>query len=207
MNETYNVYLKIGWLRDEIRKKNIKMTGEAQRNKFFQLSDFMPHKIELEKEIGLVSLFNKNNEGASLQVINVNNPEDTYTFTIENAEINMKGMAEIQKLGGEQSYLRRYLHYNYLDLSLNDEVDNLNAGEIIEKGQKEKRYASKEQVDNILMLYKERVPAMLKHYKIETLNELDAGIAEGLIKRIELENKDQLKEELDNQPASISDVV
>lgn len=203
-----NIYQKIALIRLEISKKGIKMTGTAQRNSFFQLSDFTPSKIELQEKIGLADFFNKDKEGGSLLIINSDKPEETVTFTIENAEINMAGMAEIQKLGGEQSYLRRYLNYNYLDLALNDEVDTEKGRDVIPTKNETKKLATKEQTNEILRLYKNRVPKMLEHYKIKNLTEMDYNVALTLI-TMQTNKEDELDQELDKEPKtnSINDVV
>ena len=38
-------------------------------------------------------------------------------FTSTIAEANVKGMLDIQQLGSKHTYLKRYLYYNYLNLT------------------------------------------------------------------------------------------
>lgn len=131
-----NIYQKISQLRVEVAKANIKKSGENNFSKFFyyELGDFLPLIIQLEEKLGLLSMFSVD----SLTVVNIEKPEETIVFTTKTAEANMKGALEIQKVGAENTYAKRYVYLNYLNLTEPDQVDRLDQKESIDKTKKEK---------------------------------------------------------------------
>lgn len=199
-----NIYQKIATLREEILKAKIKKSGN---NKFagfdyYELADFLPIVIEKEKQLGLISLFSID----TLTVVNTDKPEEVVFFTTKVAEANMKGALEIQKTGAENTYAKRYVYLNYLNLTENDWVDGQNQKEIKDEPKKVKQTIEEEskivnpvngkevntdEMDLIgkLTIIKELCgsdnvyKACMNHYKVteETITE---EIADTIIKRI-----------------------
>ena len=113
-----NIYEKLQSARVELQNKKIKKSG---KNKFagfeyFELADIMPHINQLFNEKKIFSQFCINDGIASLTVINSEKPEEQITFTTPTAELELKGCNAIQALGGVNTYCRRYLYLNALEI-------------------------------------------------------------------------------------------
>lgn len=170
------IYEKINILRKRIKDANLKKTGE---NKFagfmyYELADFLPQTIDLENEIGLVSMFTlRDNESADLVVCDTTSDAQV-VFTVRVREANMKGTLEIQKVGAENTYAKRYAYLNYLNLTESDQVDNKDQRKVID----EKKPVEKTN-DRDVMLYEIESFApealknqMLSYFKVGTFAEL-----------------------------------
>lgn len=122
-----NLFQKINELRERILKLDLKKSGENKfaNYSYYELADFLPQVIQLEKEIGLVSLFSVFGDTGTLIVADCDT-EQQIEFTVVIKEANAKGMLEIQKAGAEITYGKRYAYLNYLNLTESDGVDGLN---------------------------------------------------------------------------------
>lgn len=136
-----NIFQKISEIRAKILSLNLKKSGKSEFANFsyYELSDFLPATITLEHELGITSLFEVKGEKGELLIINNEKPDDRHLLTIDIREANAKGMLEIQKVGAENTYGKRYAYMNYLNLTDNDSVDSLNQKEKIDKTKKEKQ--------------------------------------------------------------------
>lgn len=120
-----NVYEKLQKCRIALQKMNIKKSGRNEFSKYdyFELQDFLPHINELFDEHKLFSQISFTNEFATLTIINSENPDETIVFTSPMASASLKGMHDIQNGGAVQSYQRRYLYLNALEICENDTLD------------------------------------------------------------------------------------
>ena len=145
-----NIYQKVSELRERLLKVKMTKSGRNTFSKYdyFELQDFIPTVIKLEKELGLLSLFTMNDEEATLVVTDVDS-QQSLLFTSPRADAQGKGQLPIQALGSQHTYLRRYLYINYLNLSESDGVDGLSNEQ---KGSKS-NLATKKQRDLIESLY------------------------------------------------------
>ena len=170
------IYEKINILRKRIKDANLKKTGE---NKFagftyYELADFLPQTIDLENELGLISMFTlRDNESADLVVCDTTSDAQV-VFTVRVREANMKGALEIQKAGAENTYAKRYAYLNYLNLTEADQVDNKDQSKVVD----EKKSVEKPNKRDI-MLYEIEISApeylknqMLSYFKVGTFDEL-----------------------------------
>lgn len=170
------IYEKINILRKRIKDANLKKTG---MNKFagftyYELADFLPQTIDLENELGLISMFTlRDNESADLIVCDTTS-DSQVVFTVRVREANMKGALEIQKAGAENTYAKRYAYLNYLNLTESDQVDNKDQSKVID----EKKSVAKANNRDI-MLYEIEIAApealknqMLSYFKVGTFDEL-----------------------------------
>ena len=183
--EKLNVYQKLQKCRTELQKKNLKKSGS---NKFagfnyFELSDFLPTVNDLFYENGLCSMFNlhQETETASLEIINVDNLEDRIVFEAPVAEANIKGCTPIQSLGGQITYLRRYLYMNALEIVESDMFDS-KTGDMEVEVKKTIKKATPKQIELINQLVSD-IPAMLNYYKIEKVEDLPMNVASQIIKK------------------------
>ena len=125
-----NIYQKINLAREKFLNANVKKSGVNRfaKFKYFELEDIVPPATQIGNEIGLVTLFSFN-DVACLTVVNTDKPDEKEVFispirplSIISAEGKNK-MNELQGLGSEQTYQRRYLYMMYLDIVENDAVD------------------------------------------------------------------------------------
>lgn len=140
-----NIYEKLQTARVELQNKKLKKSG---KNKFagfeyFELSDFLPTINEIFKQYKLFSQFIITDNQASLHIIDAEKIEDAVVFTMPTAELELKGCNKLQALGGVNTYLRRYLYLNALEIVEADLFD-AEAGKDKEKPTTEKKSAVKE---------------------------------------------------------------
>lgn len=170
------IYGKINTIRKLIKDANLKKTGKNAYAGFtyYELADFLPQTIDLENELGLVSMFTlRDNESADLVVCDTTSDAQV-VFTVRVREANMKGALEIQKVGAENTYAKRYAYLNYLNLTESDQVDNKDQSKVVD----EKKSVAKTSNRDI-MLYEIEATApeflknqMLSYFKVSTLAEL-----------------------------------
>ncbi len=113
-----NVYEKLQEARVKLQSKNIKKSGKNSFSKFtyYELADFIPTLNLIFSEIKLCSNFSIENNIAQLLIINSEKPDETIKFTMPTANLELKGCTAIQALGGVNTYCRRYLYLNALEI-------------------------------------------------------------------------------------------
>lgn len=124
-NNIENVYTKLQNLRCEIQKEKIKKSGLNKFSGFdyFELGDFLPLANRLMKSEKLTPVFSILGENAFLEIVNQEDKEDKITFSIPIAEAQVKGCTPIQCMGAINTYCKRYLYINALELIENDVLD------------------------------------------------------------------------------------
>lgn len=125
---------KINELRKRVLKADLKKSGYNSfvKFKYYELADFLPTVIELENELGLLSAFSIDNDLARLKVYDTESGE-VVEFVSQVRDANVEKMIEVQRLGSIHTYIKRYLYYNYLNLTENDTVDSLDNAKVQEK--------------------------------------------------------------------------
>ena len=83
----------------------------------------MPVKNKIFKELGLVDIVSFYEDQATLQLVNVDNPEDDVEFTCNLAPDGSLIKNPIQKEGAIQTYVRRYLYMLALDIVEADQIE------------------------------------------------------------------------------------
>lgn len=179
-----NIYQKIAKLRYEVSAANLKKSGN---NKFagymyYELADFMPLVTKLENELGLLSTFSLKDNIGVLEVVNAEKPEEKIIFTVNSAEANMKGMLEIQKIGAETTYVKRYVYINYTNLTESDSVDRQDV-----KPDKTKEVfdgaAKIAEISDLLGNDESKIEQWLKHFNVTAQN-ITLEVADNIIARI-----------------------
>lgn len=120
-----NVFEKLQKSRVELQSMKLKKSGA---NKFagydyFELEDFIPQMNEIFHNNKLFSQISFTSELATLTIYNAEKPDETIVFTSPMAEAKLKGCHDIQNLGAVQSYQRRYLYMNALEIVERDALD------------------------------------------------------------------------------------
>lgn len=134
-----NVHRKLQKAKLELTKQDIKKSGKNTYTGFtyFELSDFLPHIVEILESLGLCSVINIGEKVAELEIINIDNPEDKTSVSIPVATASVKGANDMQNLGATQTYLRRYLYMLAFDIVENDISDSLINKDLHQKKVKE----------------------------------------------------------------------
>lgn len=134
---------------------------------YYQLEDFLPSLVQLEKKWGIVDIFNISQqmdvEGkpmklAMMTFYNTDDWNDHITFNVDFVDAVVKGASAIQNYGATITYLKRYLYMMALDIAENDTVEE-NAGKPdpetgeVKAEPKKKVLISPEQIEYIYSLY------------------------------------------------------
>jgi len=118
------LYAKINEVKIKLSKSPLKKSGF---NKFinmayFELYDFLPTVLILTDQVGLLSGVSFTHELGILRFTDIETGEFIeYTTPIK--QVEMKGMNDMQALGAVETYSRRYLYMNALEIVENDVID------------------------------------------------------------------------------------
>ncbi|QIK56640.1 hypothetical protein G7059_01655 [Erysipelothrix sp. HDW6A] len=197
-----SIYEKLQNARVQLNKEKLKKSG---KNKFagyeyFELSDFMPKSDELLLQNRLTPVFNFVDNLATL-VLHDWDSESTIEFKTNGADattFNRDGKPsnlEIQTLGSQHTYLKRYLYMHLMDVAENDGLEIQTKNPEHQPKEQTKKHPSKEmitkdQTTQILELFGERVEGLLDFCKVEKLQDLTNAVAQQLIdKELATRNK------------------
>ncbi len=189
-----NLFQKINEIRDRILKLKLKKTGY---NKFagyyyYELADFLPQVIIIEKELGLTSNYDGFADFGELEVVNADNPSERKVYKISVKEANAKGMLEIQKAGAENTYGKRYAYQNDRNLTENDGVDGLNQKETTTTDKnpinEDERAAKIAEISDLLGNDESKVEQWFKHFEV-TAQSIPLEVANNIIARIKAQQQ------------------
>lgn len=125
-----NIFSKVMQARLQFLESNPQKSGrnEFQKFSYYELDDIVPTATRICNDL---SLYTEIDLGANvfgyatMTVVNIDNPEEKVYFRIRMPEINNENMNKaLQETGSCQTYLRRYLYLQFLDIAQNDEVDS-----------------------------------------------------------------------------------
>lgn len=122
---TCNIYEKLQKARVLLQSKKLKMTGKNPfaRFNYYQLADFLPALNSIFDDLKICPVFLIKDKVAILNIINSEKIEESITFEMPTAEVNLKGCSPIQALGGVNTYCKRYLYLNALEIVEDDLLD------------------------------------------------------------------------------------
>ncbi len=108
-----------------ILEANLKKSG---KNKFagytyYELADLLPKIIQVCNELKLFTKVDFNEAYATLEIVNIEKPDEVIVYSSPMKELQLKGANAIQALGGVQTYQRRYLYMAAFDIIENDMFD------------------------------------------------------------------------------------
>ena len=132
-----NIYEKLAYARSQFLKANIKKSGVNRfaEYKYFELADIVPAATEIFGKIGLLFVTSFSHELASGVLINTDKPEERLEFTSPMRQLTTVSqtgknkMNEVQGLGAEETYQRRYLYMMALDIVEADTFDAIQGKE------------------------------------------------------------------------------
>jgi hypothetical protein len=122
--QQWQVFHKLQTARIKLQSMQLKKSGH---NKFagyqyFELGDFLPTINQIFHELGLCSTVSFTKDIAELLVFDTDTG-GAISFTSPMAEAQLKGCHPVQNLGATQTYLRRYLYVNALEIVEHDALD------------------------------------------------------------------------------------
>lgn len=125
--KTKNVLEKLAQARFELSQAKLKKTGRNLHLKYsyFELDDFLPAVVEICAKNGIATMFGMNEAFASLQIINTENTADLWEFKIPVAKAGVQGGQEIQNLGSQITYLRRYLLMTAFEIAEASDIERV----------------------------------------------------------------------------------
>lgn len=124
-----NIYAKLAQARVILQEAEIKKSGENKHLnfKYSELKDFLPSINVINKNLGLISIFNINEHEATLCLVDVEAEPDiknTIMFSSPVAKATLQGKpSPIQELGSQHTYMRRYLYLLAYEIAEGDSVD------------------------------------------------------------------------------------
>lgn len=210
-----NLFQKIQKCRVELQNSNLKKSG---KNKFagfsyYELADFIPKVNELFDKYKLFSQFTLQNDIATLEVFDTENKVklneyETYesiTFSSPVAEIVIKGANAIQSLGGANTYMKRYLYLNLLEIVESDSFDAV-SGKYIENSQKVAKSNNKpvknltkveeketldlmQQMRELADLTNTNYEELLKYYKVDSNSNMTLEQLRDCVKNLNLKKQ------------------
>lgn len=122
-----NVYQKLLKARALFLKSEVTKSGKNMHLafKYFELDDIVPKATAIFEEIGIVPVVTFEAEKAIMVLHNVDDPDDTATFTLPLVQLSEnKGTNAVQAFGATVTYYRRYLYMIALDICEPDEIDS-----------------------------------------------------------------------------------
>ena len=130
-----NVYQKLLEARVLFMEEDVKKSGKNMKMsyKYFELQDIVPVATPIFRKLGLLPVVTFTDEVATMNIINVDKPEEYVYFTSPMREIeaiiSSKTGGEvtnaIQRLGSVETYQRRYLYMIALDIVESDSIEPL----------------------------------------------------------------------------------
>jgi hypothetical protein len=120
-----NIYEKLMEARIEFHSADIKKSGwnDFSKYNYFELSDFVMPILKLCKKHKLFTKVTFTKELATLCVLDMENPDQSITFTSPMGGAALKGTHEIQQIGAVETYQRRYLYVMMMDVVEHDAID------------------------------------------------------------------------------------
>ena len=124
--KTSNVYQKLLKARTMFLASNTQKSGKNMHLafKYFELDDIVPIATKIFDEVGLISIVSFGENSATMNILNIDNPEESVTFTTPLVQLSEnKGTNAVQAFGSTVTYYRRYLYMIALDICEPDEID------------------------------------------------------------------------------------
>ena len=162
-----NIYEKLQLCRVKLNDKKIKKSGKNSYSgyEYFELKDFLPIVNQLFEENKISSIFNLDTEEATLDIINTENVEDRIVFSIPVAEASIKGSSPVQALGGQITYLRRYLYINALEIAESDIQDKELTDNIVQTNEESLKLLA--DFDELLIATETDREEVYKYFKVK----------------------------------------
>lgn len=178
---TYNIYKKLQLARQDFFNEGVKKSGinTHAEFKYFELEDIVPVASKIFEKYNCLFLVTFPEDKAVGRFINLDNVEEELIVECKTTQIAEPGkfrMNEIQALGANITYMRRYLYFLLLDIIQDDDIDNQDNSKITST--KPVTPEKREEIKNNLTNSKEQADKIqIKALKeaLKKLKELDPG--------------------------------
>lgn len=198
-----NIYEKVQKAKEIILQANLKKSG---KNKFagytyYELSDLLPKIIQVCNELKMFTKVNFTAEYATLEIVNIEKPDEVIVYESPMKELQLKGANAIQAMGGVQTYQRRYLYMAAFDIIENDMFD---ATVHHEEPAKQAPKAAPQDGGKVTPETLAKVNEVIEQYATKTAKEA-VVVKKMLLSKIKLEDEKDLTEaQAKNLIASVS---
>lgn len=191
------VYSKLANARVKLQETDIKKSGfnKFSKFKYYELSDFLPSLNKINMDVGILPIFNMNNEKATLKIVNCDKPEEFIDFEIPFVSSEVKGANAVQNLGGTETYLRRYLFLAAYEITDGEVFDALPESDKLPEKQKKQEIKNTEEIkvlsekqlsciNSLITKTKSNRDKIKEFYQVFSLSELSSTDASKLIKQL-----------------------
>ena len=122
-----NIYQRLALVREKFASAGITKSGKNMqlKSKYFELDDIVPIAMPLFHEQNLIPMVNFTKDDATMTILDMNDPQTTIVFTAPMREwLGNAAVTPVQALGATETYMRRYLYQQALDIVEADEMEN-----------------------------------------------------------------------------------
>lgn len=126
-DRTPNIYQRLAIVREKFASAGITKSGKNTqlKSKYFELDDIVPVSMPLFHEQNLLPMVNFTKDDATMTIVDMDEPQNTIVFTAPMREWNGNAaVTPVQALGATETYMRRYLYQQALDIVEADEMEN-----------------------------------------------------------------------------------
>jgi len=122
-----NIYQRLALVREKFASAGITKSGKniQLKSKYFELDDIVPIAMPLFHEQNLIPMVNFTKDDATMTILDMTDPQTTIVFTAPMREwLGNSAVTPVQALGATETYMRRYLYQQALDIVEADEMEN-----------------------------------------------------------------------------------
>ena len=122
-----NIYQRLALVRETFASAGITKSGKNMqlKSKYFELDDIVPIAMPLFHEQNLIPMVNFTKDDATMTILDMSDPQTTIVFTAPMREwLGNAAVTPVQALGATETYMRRYLYQQALDIVEADEMEN-----------------------------------------------------------------------------------
>jgi hypothetical protein len=122
-----NVYQRLSEARTKFHAMELKKTGKNTfaNYSYFELGDFLIPALKVFAECGIGTTPVTFSDGyATMLIVNLENPQDYIELQSPMGSAALKGCHEVQNIGAVETYQRRYLWVNALEIVEHDALDS-----------------------------------------------------------------------------------
>ena len=122
-----NIYQRLALVREKFASAGITKSGKNMqlKSKYFELEDIVPVAMPLFHEQNLIPLVNFTKDDATMTILDMSDLQTTIMFTAPMREwLGNAAVTPVQALGATETYMRRYLYQQALDIVEADEMEN-----------------------------------------------------------------------------------
>lgn len=195
-NGTVKLFKTLQLARTKLQGKKLNKSGYNKHSNFYyyELRDFLPFVNEIFLELGLYSEFNLFDDRATLTICYCDN-DNVYSTVFSMPIVEAKDMQLLrgmQALGGINTYAKRYLYQNALEIAENDLIDSDSNDD--KKGVKSSVKSSKGASDKGSNGASDKVAVSKKEMIKDILNMCDSKDLEQFLKMRKVDSLEKVSE-------------